>query len=68
MESWRLVGSLPGEEEGKTFQAEGTEIGKDMVPHGTSEEFDIVVEARVYEREQEGLRLEWKLEPGYEEP
>lgn len=38
-------------------------MGKDLVPHGASETFDI--EHRVYEREWEGLRLEWKLKPDY---
>lgn len=60
---WRLIGSLPGEEDGKALWAEGIEIGKDLVLHGTREKFDIVVEHRVYKREWEWLRLEWKLEP-----
>lgn len=30
--------------------------------------FDIVIEYRVHERVWEGLRLEWKLKPHYEEP
>lgn len=34
---------------GKAFSAKETEIGKDLVPHGTGEKFDI--EHRVYERE-----------------
>ena len=65
---WRLIGSLPGEEDGKALWAEGIEIGKDLVLHGTREKFDIVVEHRVYKREWEWLRLEWKLEPECEEP
>lgn len=35
------------------------------MPHGLGEKFDI--EHRVYGREWEGLRLEWKLEPDYED-
>lgn len=67
-EYWRLIGSWSDEEEGKAFWAEGIEARKDPVPPGTSEKFNIVVEHRVYERKWEGLSLEWKLEPDYEEP
>ena len=42
---------MPGEEDGKAFWAEGIEIGKNLVPRGTREKFDIV-EHRVYERER----------------
>lgn len=41
---------MPGEKDGKAFWAEGIEIGKDLVLHGTREKFDIVVEHRVYKR------------------
>ena len=43
-ESWKLIGRS-----GKGILGKGKQIGKNLVPHWTTEKFDIIVEHRVYE-------------------